>query len=239
MILKGVRALVFDVFGTLVDWRGGVAREVAPFLRRYEVACDPAEFADAWRRRYSPSMEEVRSGRRPFTRLDVLHRENLELTLLDVGLDPETIPSSEIDALNMAWHKLDPWPDVVSGLRRLKSGFIIAPLSNGNISLMIDIARRSNLPWDAILGAEVARAYKPTPEAYLRTAEILGMRPDEVCLVAAHNSDLLAARNCGFRTACVPRITEHGPKQTSDLSAEQDWDFVAKDLEAFADVLDT
>jgi 2-haloacid dehalogenase len=232
------RALLFDVFGTVVDWRRGVAREAAPFLSHHAAgAVDPLAFADAWRAAYQPSMEEVRSGRRPFVRLDVLHRENLESALMEFGIDYARIPHSELDELNLAWHRLDPWPDVVDGLTRLKGGFIIAPLSNGNISLLLDIAKRAGLLWDAILGAEVVQAYKPMPEAYLRTAEVLALRPEQVCLVAAHNSDLAAARNCGLRTAFVARPTEHGSAQTTDLGPEQDWDFVATDFVALAEAL--
>lgn len=235
MILGGVRALVFDVFGTVVDWRGGVAREAAPFLARHANSqTDPYRFADEWRRLYSPAMEEVRSGRRPFVRLDVLHRENLELALRQFGIDPALIPASELDELNLAWHRLDPWPDAKRALPRLKERYIIAPLSNGNIILMVDIAKRSGLPWDAILGAEVVRAYKPMPEAYLRTVECLAMQPEEVCLVAAHNSDLAAARRCGLRTAFIPRPLEHGPGSATDLTAVQDWDVIAPDFDAFA-----
>lgn len=231
LLLTGVRALVFDVFGTVVDWRGGVAREAAPFLARYGRAdMDPAGFADMWRGRYQPAMEEVRSGKRPFTPLDVLHRENLDGVLRDIGLDPARIPAAELDGLNLAWHWLDPWPDAVAGLTRLRTRYVIAPLSNGNLILMLDMAKRAGLPWDAILGAEVAQAYKPQPEAYLRTADILAMRPDEVCLVAAHNGDLAAARRCGLRTAFVPRPTEHGPGQTTDLRPEQDWDVTTRDF---------
>ena len=205
-----------------LSWIGapGVAREAAPFLARHRPDADPAAFADAWRRRYSPAMEEVRSGRRPFTRLDVLHRENLAATLLEFGIEPSSAPPSELDALNLAWRRLDPWPDSVPGLARLKRRFIIAPLSNGNIRLMLDMAKRAGLPWDAILGAEVAQAYKPAPEAYLRTVEALMLNPEEVCLVAAHNSDLAAARRCGLRTAFVHRPTEHGPDQTTDLQPD-------------------
>ena len=235
--LAGVRALVFDVFGTVVDWRSGVAREAAGFLVRHRSGADPSAFADAWRRRYQPAMEAVRSGRRPFTRLDVLHRENLEALLPEVGIAPEDVAAAELDALNLAWHRLDPWEDAVAGLVRLKSQFIIAPLSNGNIILMIDMAKRAGLPWDAILGAEVAQAYKPQPEAYLRTAEILALAPAQVCLVAAHNGDLAAARSCGLKTAFVPRPREHGPNQTTDLAPEQDWDVVAKDFGALATLL--
>lgn len=225
--MTNVRALVFDVFGTVVDWRSGVAREAAPFLARHgKGAVDPAEFADAWRKRYQPAMEEVRSGRRPFTRLDVLHRENLDGVLPDFGIEPASVPTAELDELNLAWHKLDPWPDAIPGLTRLKSRYIIAPLSNGNIILMLDMAKRAGLPWDAILGAEVAQAYKTSPEAYLRTCDVLAMRPDEVCLVAAHNNDLAAARKCGLLTAFVYRPLESGPGRTPP-GPDQEWDVIA------------
>ena len=173
-------------------------------------------------------MEECRKGRRPFTRLDVLHRENLEAMLADHGITG--IAAQELDALNLAWHRLDPWPDVLLGLHRLRRRFFLAPLSNGNIALLANMAKRARIPWDAILGAEPVRAYKPQPEAYLRTAELLAMRPDEVCLVAAHNGDLRAARAAGLRTAFIPRPTEHGPGQTVDLTAEDPWDWVATDF---------
>jgi 2-haloacid dehalogenase len=230
-----IEALLFDVFGTLVDWRNGVARDAAPFLARH--GTDPHAFADAWRAGYAPAMEEVRSCRRPFARLDVLHREMLLATLPAFGIDPHDIPDAEIDALTLAWHRLDPWPDTVPGLTRLKHNFIIAPLSNGNIRLMLDIARRAGLPWDAILGAELIGTYKPKPDVYLGTAEILGLRPSQICMVAAHNYDLAAARGCGLRTAFIPRLTEHGPAQTSDLGPADEWDFVAGDLCLLADQL--
>lgn len=233
-----VQALVFDVFGTVVDWRSGVARDAAPFLAQYgQGRVEPLALADAWRRQYGPSMEPVRNGTRPFVRLDVLHRENLEKALRELGIDSNEIPPTALDELNLAWHKLDPWPDSVAGLTRLKARYIIAPLSNGNIRLMLDMAKRAGLPWDAILGAEVAQAYKPTPQAYLRTAEVLGLAPDEICLVAAHNNDLAAARQCGLKTAFVRRATEHGPQQTTDLEAQQDWDAVVEDFAALADQL--
>lgn len=224
-------ALVFDVFGTVVDWREGIARELGAFLARHGVAeADPRAVADAWRRRYQPAMEECRSGRRPFTRLDVLHRENLEAVLSDSGLDVRAIAAGELDELNRAWHRLDPWPDAIPGLQRLKKRFVIAPLSNGNVALLLNMAKRAGLPWDAILGAEVAGAYKPRPEAYLRTADILGLRPDALCLVAAHNDDLRAARACGLRTAFVLRATEHGPEQATDLAPTERWDWIARDF---------
>jgi 2-haloacid dehalogenase len=231
MILDRVRALVFDVFGTVVDWRSGVARDAAPFLARHAKSrVEPATFADAWRKRYDPAMESVRSGRRAFVRLDVLHWENLVAILPTFGIDPAKVPPAELNELTLAWHRLDPWLDVVPGLTRLKRRFIIAPLSNGNVVLMLDMAKRAGLPWDAILGAELAQAYKPDPEAYLRTVDILAMRPDEVCMVAAHNGDLAAARACGLATAFVPRPTEHGPEQTMDLQPDQDWDVLARDF---------
>jgi len=238
MVWDKVQALVFDVFGTVVDWRTGVAREAAPFLAKYgQGRIDPLALADAWRRQYSPSMQAVRSGQRPFVRLDVLHRENLEIALREFGVDVGAIPAAELDELNLAWHRLDPWPDSVAGLARLKTRYIIAPLSNGNIRLMLDMAKRAGLPWDAILGAEVAQAYKPTPEAYLRTADVLGLAPAEICLVAAHNNDLAAARQCGLKTAFVHRLNEHGPDQKTDLAPQQDWDAVANDFGELADRL--
>ncbi len=233
-VFTDVQALVFYVFGTIVDWRSGVAREATGFLARYAPEADPAAFADAWRRRYSPAMEEVRSGRRPFARLDVLHRENLEALLPEFKFDPTAVPPWELDAVNLAWHRLDPWTDSVPGLTRLKRRFIITPLSNGNIRLMVDLAKRAGLPWDAILGAEVAQAYKPMPEAYLRTAETLMLKPEQIYLVAAHNNDLAGARRCGLRTAFIPRPMEHGPHQTTDLEPEEDSDAVASDIEDLA-----
>jgi len=229
--MQPVKALVFDVFGTVVDWREGVARELRAFFARHgAAAADAYAAADAWRRRYQPAMEECRTGRRPFTRLDVLHRENLEAVLRETGLDPSTVDAGELDELNRAWHRLDPWPDAIEGLTRLKRRYVIAPLSNGNVALLLNMARRAGLPWDAILGAEVARAYKPQPEAYLRTADILGLAPAELCLVAAHNSDLAAARACGLKTVFVPRLREHGPAQTTDLAPDGPWDVVAADF---------
>ncbi|MBR0679256.1 haloacid dehalogenase type II [Roseomonas eburnea] len=236
--LPGVKALVFDVFGTVVDWRNGVARDARTFLLRHGRAdIDPHAFADAWRKRYQPAMEEVRSGRRPFTRLDVLHRENLNHVLRDHGIDPDGSAPEELEWLNRAWHRLDPWPDTIPGLIRLRARHFLAPLSNGNILLLANMAKRAGLPWDAVLGAEAAQAYKPQPEAYLRTAEILALAPGEVALVAAHNGDLAAARKAGLKTAFVLRPTEHGPAQTTDLRAEQDWETVASSFEDLAERL--
>lgn len=236
--LPGVKALVFDVFGTVVDWRSGVARGAKTFLARHgKAGVDPHAFADAWRRRYQPAMEQVRAGHRPFTRLDVLHRENLDGVLRDHGLDPAAIAAEELDWLNRAWHRLDPWPDTIPGLIRLRARHFLAPLSNGNILLLANMAKRAGIPWDAVLGAEVAQAYKPQREAYTRTAEVLALAPSEVALVAAHNGDLAAARKAGLRTAFVLRPTEHGPQQATDTSAESDWDVAAGSFEELAERL--
>jgi 2-haloacid dehalogenase len=236
--LPHVKAFVFDVFGTVVDWRGGVAREAAPFLQRYGKAGARAEaFADAWRARYVPAMKKVRSGERPFVRLDVLHRENLADILPEFCADPHAVPSDVLDELNLAWHRLDPWPDSVAGLTRLKARHIIAPASNGNIRLMVDMAKRGGLPWDAILGAEVAQSFKPNPEVYVRTVEALMMQPEEVCFVAAHNDDLKAARACGLRTAFIARPYERGPGQSIDLKADSDWDVIVTGIDQVADAV--
>lgn len=232
--LEGVEALVFDMFGTVVDWRESVAAEVATHLSEYLPTVDPREFADLWRAQYQPSMERIRNGSREFTRLDVLHRENLEAVLDRLGVDPVTIPPPVLDEANLSWHRLNPWPDAVPGLTRLKEQFIIAPLSNANVRLALDVAKRAQLPWDAILGAEVAGAYKPEPAAYLRTVDILELAPHKVAMVAAHNSDLAAASEVGLRTAFVLRPTEHGPGQSTDLTAEGDWDVVAEDFDDLA-----
>ncbi|GGG12969.1 haloacid dehalogenase [Rhodococcoides trifolii] len=230
-----VRAALFDVFGTVVDWRTGIAGHVDEWMdTRGVTGVDSFAFADEWRSRYDPSMREVREGRRPFARLDVLHRENLVEVLLSHRI---TASDDDVDALNSSWHALPAWPDSVAGITRMKSAMIVAPLSNGNVSLLLDMAKAAGIPWDAVLGAEVAHAYKPTPDAYLRTADILGLAPEECLMVAAHNSDLKAAQQCGFGTAFVRRPTEHGPSQTVDLEAGGQWDHVADSMEDLATAL--
>jgi len=230
------QALLFDVFGTCVDWRSGVMGEGEALARRLGLAgIDWGAIADAWRAQYQPKMDEVRSGARPWTTLDVLHREGLDRVLADFGLD--ATPAADRDELTLAWHRLDPWPDVVAGLERLRRCFIIAPNSNGNIALLVHMARRAGLPWDAILGAEIAQAYKPQAAVYLKSAAALGLAPGEVLMVAAHNNDLVAAAACGLKTAFVPRPSEHGPGQTSDLQPERAFDVVARDFLDLADQL--
>ncbi len=200
-----VGALVLDVFGTVVDWRAGVAREAARLLGP---GVDAPAFADAWRARYQPSMEEVRSGRRPFVPLDGLHRESLPSALAAVGAGP--VPDDVADELVLAWHRLDPWPDAVPGLTRLRRRHLLAPLSNGGVRLQVDLARRAGLPWDAVLGAEVVGAYKPDPRVYDSAPRLLDLPASRVLVVAAHADDLAAARARGLRTAYVHRPHEFG-----------------------------
>lgn len=234
--LGRVKALIFDVFGTCVDWRTSVAREVEAVGRRKGVDVDGPAFADAWRARYQPQMETVRSGQRAWTILDVLHRESLVALLPEFGLAGK-LDEAGIDDLNKAWHRLDPWPDVVPGLTRLKTRFIIAPQSNGNIAIMVNMAKRAGLPWDCILGAEVVRNYKPVPKAYTDAVRMLGLEPGEVMMVAAHNDDLAAAQNQGLCTGFVPRPKEKGPGNKTDLAPSGNWDIVARDFLDLADRL--
>lgn len=235
MARDGVKALFFDVFGTVVDWRTSIIRELEEFGRAHATQADWAAFADDWRGMYQPSMDAVRRGDREWRNLDTLHRESL-ITLL-ARHKVEALTEDEINHLNRAWHRLDPWPDSVEGMTRLRTSYILATLSNGNIALLVNMAKRAGLPWDAILGAEAARAYKPLPQCYLRNAELLGLSPEQCMLVAAHNDDLEAARALGFHTAFIHRPTEYGPEQENDLEAESDWDIVAETMTGIADAL--
>jgi 2-haloacid dehalogenase len=206
---QSVKALFFDVFGTLVDFRTSVAREAERLLAPAGVRIDWSGFADAWRREYQPALEEVRSGRRAYVKLDVLHRENLEKLLPRFGVPK--LPEETLAELNLAWHRLDAWPEVPAAMARLKSKFLLAPLSNGNISLMVDLARSNAFPWDAVLGADIARDFKRKPRVYLAACEALDLAPDRCMLVAAHSDDLAAAAALGLRTAHVARPNEPGP----------------------------
>ena len=235
-LMKHPRALAFDVFGTVVDWRSGIAREAALLLDQLgRTDVTPEAFADGWRARYQPAMARVRSGERPFVILDTLHRETLQDLLVSLEIDPAAIGDKRLHDLTLAWHRLDPWPDAVAGLTRLKRHFPIVTLSNGNIALMLDMARRASLPWDAILGAEVSGHYKPDPEAYLATARQLAIRPDELCLVAAHHSDLSAARAAGLLTAFVDRPMEYGGRRAPDRHLASDWEWSVSSLIELAD----
>ena len=230
-----VKALVFDVFGTVVDWRTSVAREVEDLARRKNVKVDGTKFADAWRAGYAPSMNRVRSGELPWTKLDDLHRMILDKLLIDFGVTG--LSETETDAFNRAWHRLRPWPDTVAGLTRLKKKFTLAPLSNGNIALMTDLAKHSGLPWDCILGAELVRHYKPDREVYQSAADFLNLKPADVLMVAAHLGDLRAAKGVGLRTAFVPRPLEYGPSGKPDLKPDSSVDLTAKDFNDLASQL--
>ena len=227
-----VKAMVFDTFGSVVDWRGSIIRDLTQWGRENGYAADWAALADKWRGRYQPQMEKVRSGQREWTILDVLHRESLDALLPEFGLDAMT--EVQRQHVNRVWHRLDGWPDSVAGLSRLKSKYIIAPLSNGNISLLTDIAKYTGLPWDLNLSTEVFKCYKPQPQSYLGVCAALQLEPEQVMMCAAHNDDLLAARRVGLKTAFWARPTEHGPGQTTNLQATENWDIVAKDIRDLA-----
>lgn len=229
------KVFAFDVFGTVVDWRSSVARESAAFLAaigRSDV--DSLAFADAWRFRYIAAMAAFKGSGRGFVTLDVLHREMLEATLLDYGINLPCGDEALLQDWNCAWHRLDPWDDSVAGLARLKTRFPIVTLSNGNVAMLLEMARRAQLPWDAILGAELSKVYKPDPQAYLKTAETLGIAPGELCLVAAHHSDLAAARACGLLTAFVDRPFEYGGRAAPDAGLAQDWDWTVSSITELA-----
>lgn len=231
--MTALRALVFDVFGTLVDWRRSIAREAEALLTPRGIRIDGLRFADDWRALYQPAMEDVRAGRIPFCKLDVLHRRNLDALLARRGLD---VDAATRHALNLAWHRLDAWPDVTPGLLRLRPRYRLAPCSNGNISLMVDLARRNGFPWDAILGAEVARDYKPKPVVYLAAATAFDLEPGETMMVAAHSGDLEAAAAAGLRTAFVARPDEYGPG-TGEMRARTAVDIAVSDLGELAAAL--
>ena len=225
------RVLVFDIFGTVVDWHGSIVREIQ---RRFP-QLDADAFALAWRAGYQPAMEAVRSGGRGFLKLDTLHREILDGMLQRFGLDHLT--ETERDDLNRVWHRLDPWPDSVAGLTRLKSRFTICSLSNGNIGLLTEMAKGAGLPWDCVLSAELFRAYKPDPRVYLGAAEVFDAAPGDVMMVAAHHDDLAAARDCGLQTAYIERPLEFGTAHVKDVSPVAANGWHAKSLTDLADQL--
>jgi 2-haloacid dehalogenase len=232
---SSIKALVFDVFGTVVDWRTSVAQEVEHVANQKGLTVDGAKFADAWRAEYAPSMARVRSGELPWTKLDLLHRMILDKLVIDFRLT--SLTDAETDTLNRVWHRLRPWPDATAGLQRLKRRFTIAPLSNGNVSLMTDLAKHAGLPWDCILGAELVRHYKPDPEVYQSAADFLDLEHAEVMMVAAHLGDLRAAKDVGLRTAFLVRPLEFGPAGKPDLDADSSVDLSAKDFNDLASQL--
>lgn len=234
MNFSGIRALSFDVFGTVVDWRSTIVREGEELNRAKDLDVDWAAFADAWRGRYAPSMDRVRRGEVPWTNLDSLHRASLEELLDEFGVGG--LSEEEKDHLSKVWHRLEPWPDSVEGLSRLKKRFIISTLSNGNVALLTNMAKRAGLPWDFIFSAELVRRYKPDPETYLMVPDLLGLRPDQVLMVAAHPNDLRSARENGLRTAYVLRPLEFGPEGDAE-PPDPAFDIVAGDFIELAERL--
>jgi len=232
---RGVKALTFDVFGTVVDWRGTIIEEGEALNRRWGTSIPWQEFADAWRAGYAPAMDRVRTGVLPWTRVDDLHRMILEQLLPRFGAPP--LSEEEVDRLNRVWHRLRPWPDSVGGLERLRKRYIVASLSNGNMALLVNMAKHAGLPWDCILSAEIARHYKPDPQVYLMAAELLGLHPGEVMMVAAHSQDLQAAAAAGLRTAFVERPLEHGAGGSVEVVAPPGVDLSVTDFYELADRL--
>ena len=226
--LRQIRALTFDVFGTVVDWRSSIAREGQLLATGRNFDVDWYEFADSWRAGYGPSMNRVRTGELPWTKIDDLHRGILDELIEEYGL--EELTEEERVHFNHAWHRLSPWPDSVAGLNRLKTRYLIATLSNGNVALLTNMAKNAGLPWDAILSAELAGQYKPGPEVYLKAADLLGLAPEQVMMVAAHPSDLRASAAAGMRTGYVPRPLERGPDRPFTPDTSGDFDVTATDF---------
>jgi 2-haloacid dehalogenase len=233
--MPDLRAILFDTFGTVVDWRSSLITDLTAFGAGRGIAADWVGLVDKWRAAYAPSMDRVRRGELPWTKLDDLHRASLDQLVSEAGIEGLT----EVDRvyLTNGWHRLHAWPDSVAGTERLHRRYITGPLSNGNVSLLVDLARFNDLRWDVIFGAEVSGHYKPDPETYLGACRMLSLQPGEVMLCAAHNSDLQAAQSHGMQTAFVARPTEYGPAQVRDTKATGDWDYVVDGIDALADRL--
>jgi 2-haloacid dehalogenase len=232
--MAAIQGLLFDVFGTLVDWRRSISREVREILSPLGFSTNGEAFADAWRAAYQPALEEIRSGREPFRPLDEIHRRNLANVARDAGLG--SLDDRTLGALTLAWHRLDAWPDVHQGLERLRTRYRLAPCSNGNLSLVSDLSRHNDWKWTMILGAEIAGDYKPKPHVYLASAAALGCRPEETIMVAAHSLDLRAAGALGMRTAFVARPREHGTGKPEKIDGMH-FDWAVDSLTELADRL--
>jgi len=234
--LSAVKALVFDVFGTVVDWRTSLINDFTKWSETSGIKADWTALVDGWRAVYAASMDEVRKHPdRGYQMLDTLHRQSLDKLVAQLSI--KGLSDADLHHLTMGWHRLHPWPDSVAGLTRLKTKYIISPLSNGNVALLTNMAKFAGLPWDLIMSAELFEHYKPDPETYLGAAKLLCLQPEQVMMVAAHNHDLKAAQKLGLKTAFVPRPTEYGPLQKYDFEAKGDWDIVAKDFGGIADKL--
>jgi len=225
-------AIVFDTFGTVVDWRSSLIAELTAFGRKRDINADWTALVDAWRAAYHPSMDRVRKGEQPWTTLDGLHRASLDKLVAELGI--RGLGEADLRHINLGWHRLTPWPDSVPGLTRLKRKFIIGPLSNGNVSLLLNMAKHAGIPWDMIFGSDLFGHFKPDPETYLGVAKLLDLEPGQVMMAAAHNNDLANARKQGLMTAFFARPSEYGPHQKRDYAADQAWDVVAKDIEDLA-----
>ena len=230
--MDDVKAVLFDTFGSVVDWRSSLIDELGAFGAARGLDIDWAAFTDAWRGAYKPSMDRVRTGQLPWTILDDLHRASLVELVARFGVTG--LDDADLDHLTRAWHRLRPWPDSVAGLTRLKQRYIIGPLSNGNIALLVNLAKFAGRPWDVVFGSETCRHFPPDPEVYLGACGLLGLKPGQVMMAAAHNYDLAAARALGLRTGFFARPGEYGPHQLRDFKAESDWDVVARDIEELA-----
>ena len=225
-------AIVFDTFGSVVDWRGSLIADLTAFGQKRGIAADWPALVDAWRASYHPSMDRVRKGEQPWTKLDALHRASLDILVAQFGI--KGLTEQDLEHINLGWHRLNGWPDSVPGLTRLKKRFVIGPLSNGNVSLLTNMAKHAGLPWDMVFGSDLFGHFKPDPETYLGVAKLMDLAPEQVMMAAAHNGDLGSARKCGLMTAFFPRPNEYGPHQKRDYTAEQEWDIVAKDIEDLA-----
>jgi 2-haloacid dehalogenase len=226
------KIIVFDTFGTVVDWRGSLIADLTAYGAKRGIAADWTALIDAWRAAYHPSMDRVRKGELPWTKLDGLHRAALDRLVAEFGI--KGLTEDDRVHINLGWHRLHGWPDSVPGLTRLKSKFIIGPLSNGNVSLLLNMAKFAGIPWDMIFGSDLFGHFKPDPETYLGVARMMDLAPNQVMMAAAHNGDLGNARKCGLMTAFFPRPGEYGPNQKRDYAAEQDWDVVATDIQDLA-----
>ncbi|MDP6402797.1 MAG: haloacid dehalogenase type II [SAR202 cluster bacterium] len=235
MDVSGVKALTFDVFGTVVDWRGTIMREGEELGRAKDIEVDWPGFADAWRGGYGPSMDRVRHGDLPWTSVDTLHRMILDDLLKEYGI--LGLSDAEKDHLNRVWHRLTPWPDSVAGVSRLRRKFVVATLSNGNVALLTNMAKNAGLPWDCVLSAELAKHYKPDPEVYQTAADLLGLRPEQVLMVAAHKFDLEGAQAVGMKTVYVPRPLEFGPDVEVETDPDPSFDLFATDFYHLAGIL--
>ncbi|MGY3346815.1 MULTISPECIES: haloacid dehalogenase type II [unclassified Bradyrhizobium] len=235
--IKDVKAIVFDTFGTVVDWRGSIIRDLTAWGNNQGIQADWTALADRWRDEYEPEKNRVRNGEIGWTNLDELHAHALEKVAAQLGI--KDLSPSQMQHVNCVWHRLDAWPDAVEGLTRLKRKFVIGPLSNGNVALLVNMAKHAGLPWDNVFSCELFRHFKPHPETYLGVCRLMYLEPGEVMMCAAHNYDLAAARSVGLKAAFIPRPTEYGPGQKTDLAPAGDWDVVATDIIDFARQLGT